>query len=239
MAEITITFAFIAGLISFLSPCILPLVPAFLTFLAGTSIKELQKNPLQAKAKIILNTIAFVLGFSLIFSIVGVLLQSVLSTIAYDLRIYLNYVGGIMIILFGLMLTGLVKVPFLETEHKLEVKKTGITYLTSFLFGAAFAAGWTPCIGAVLGGILTVAITNPTAAFPLMLTYSIGLALPFLLTGIFISQASGIILKLSPYLKILNIIFGAILVLLGILVFTNQLALIANLGFINDLLLTE
>jgi cytochrome c-type biogenesis protein len=235
MAEISLIFAFIAGVVSFLSPCVLPLIPAYLTFLAGTSVKE--RYDLQTRGRIFISSIFFVLGFSVVFSILGVLLQSVLQGVAYDIQTYLGYVGGTVIIIFGLMLTGLVRIPALEAEHKLRLKQENVSYLTSFIFGAAFAVGWTPCVGAVLGGILTLAVTDPGSAFPLMLTYSLGLGIPFLIVGLFVSQASGLIKKAGPLLKWLNVVFGIVMIALGILVFTGTLPLIANLGFLNDLLL--
>ena len=237
MGQITIILAFIAGIISFLSPCVLPLIPAFLTFIARSSVDEIKKDPVRARSRIFLSSVFFVLGFSLVFSILGVLLQSVLSTIAYDLQTYLGYVGGVLIIFFGLMLLGIIRVQALEAEYKVKVKDTGIPYLTAFVFGAAFAVGWTPCVGAVLGGILTLAITNPGSALPLMLSYSLGLGAPFLLVGIFISQSSQLIRAMGPYLKWLNIIFGIVLIILDILVFTGRLNSIANLDFVNQLLL--
>lgn len=235
MAEATLLITFVAGLVSFLSPCVLPLIPAYLTFLAGTTIKE--KYTPELRSRIFLSSIFFVLGFSLVFSIVGVLLQSVLSDIAYDVQIYLGYVGGALIILFGLMLLGVIQVEALQREYKINMRKTNTSYLTSFLFGAAFAVGWTPCVGAVLGGILTLAITSPGSAFPLMLSYSVGLGLPFILTGLFVSRAAGLIKLIQPYLKWLNIIFGIILIILGILVFTNSLSIVASFDIVNELIL--
>lgn len=235
MAGISLIIAFAAGLVSFLSPCILPLIPAYLTFLAGTSIQV--KYSTEMRTRIFLNSICFVLGFSVLFSILGVLLQSVLAGVAYSIQTYLSYIGGAIIILFGLMMIGIIEIPALSAEHKLNVKRSNASYFTSFLFGAAFAVGWTPCVGAALGSILTLAITQPGTALPLMLSYSLGLGIPFLLVGLFVSQASGVIRSLGPYLKWLNIIFGILLVVLGILVLTQTLPLIANFGFVNDLLL--
>ncbi|HLC36075.1 MAG TPA: cytochrome c biogenesis protein CcdA [archaeon] len=232
MAEITLIIAFFAGLISFLSPCVLPLIPAYLTFLAGTSAEELKKSNAAIRTRIFLNTVFFVLGFSLIFSLVGVILQQPsIQSIAFDVQIYLGYIGGSLIIFFGLILMGLIKIPYLQSTHKLNVSRIRFKYLSSFIFGAAFAVGWTPCVGAVLGGVLTLAITVPGAALPLMLSYSLGLGVPFLLTGLFISRAQGAIKWILPHLKFLNLFFGAVLVLLGILVFTGNLPLIANLEF--------
>jgi cytochrome c-type biogenesis protein len=237
MAEISILFAFLAGIISFLSPCVLPLIPAYLTFLAGTTVQE--KYSLELRSRIFLSSVSFVLGFSLIFSVLGVLLQSVLQSVAFDLQTYLGYIGGVIIIFFGLLLAGIIRVEALEVERKLQIKQKNVSYLTSFVFGAAFAVGWTPCVGAVLGGILTLAVTDPTAAFPLMLSYSLGLGIPFLLVGLFVSRAAKFIKSIGPALRYLNIVFGLIMVALGILVFTGTLPLIANLGFLNDFLLSK
>ena len=229
MADITIPLAFIAGLVSFLSPCVLPLLPAFLTFIAGTTLQKGKELTKEDRLKIILASFFFVLGFSTVFAVLGVLLQSVLENYAYDVRNYLNYVGGALIIIFGLMMLGLIKIDALEREHKLRVKETKYAFVTAFLFGAAFAVGWTPCVGAVLGAVLTLAITNPASAFPLMLAYALGLGIPFLLVGIFISRAQKVINWISPHLHTLNIIFGIILILLGILVFTGNLVVVANI----------
>ena len=187
--------------------------------------------------QIFINSVFFVLGFSIVFSIVGVLLQSVLSNVAYTVQNWLGYIGGIIIILFGLYLLGLIKIGFLEREHKLKVKrKFKYSYITSFLFVAAFAVGWTPCVGAVLGTILTLAITNPASAFKFLLSYSLGLGIPFLVVGLFTSRASKLIEKAGPKLKYFNYVFGAILIILGILVFTSQLSRIASVPFLADLL---
>ena len=158
----------------------------------------------------------------------GVLLQSLLEAYAYDLRNYLGYIGGAVIIFFGLVMMGLVRIEALEKEYKLKVSQTRYMFVTAFLFGAAFAVGWTPCVGAVLGAVLTLAATNPGTAFPLMLVYSLGLGIPFLLTGIFISRAQRVISWLAPHLKTINFVFGIIMVLLGILVFTGYLVVVAN-----------
>ncbi len=229
MVDITLPIAFLAGLVSFLSPCVLPLLPAFLTFITGTTLQKGVSFTPDDRIKIILASFFFVLGFSAVFSILGVLLQSVLEAYAYDIRNYLGYVGGAIIIFFGLMMMGLIKIDALEREYKLKVEKTRYMFLTAFLFGAAFAVGWTPCVGAVLGAVLTLAATNPSVALPLMFAYSLGLGIPFLLAGIFISRAQGIIAWLAPHLKTINVVFGVIMVILGILVFTGYLVVVANL----------
>jgi len=148
---------------------------------------------------IFLNSVFFVLGFSVIFSLVGVLLQSVLSDVSFTVQQWLGYVGGTVIIFFGIYLLGLIKIPFLQQEYKLKVKrKFKYSYITSFVFGSAFAVGWTPCVGAILGAILTLAIITPASAFPLLLSYSLGLGIPFLAVGLFTNQAQGFINKAGP-----------------------------------------
>jgi len=186
---------------------------------------------------IFISSVFFVLGFSFIFSLVGVLLQSVLSEISYTVQVWLGRVGGIVIIWFGLYLLGFFKPKFLQQEHKLKVKKFRSTYVTSFVFGAAFAVGWTPCVGAILGAILTLAVTQPNTAFFLLLSYSLGLGIPFMLVGLFTNQASKFIAKAGNWIKYANYAFGILLLLLGVLVFTNQLSRIASFPLAANLLL--
>ena len=232
MAEVTIAIAFLAGIVSFLSPCVLPIIPGFLAYLAGAASAE------EAKAKrkeIFFNSVFFVLGFSIVFSLLGVLLNTLLETVAYDAQAWLARIGGIMIIFFGLYLVGLVKIPFLERAHTIKVKtRFGSRYLTSVVFGAAFAAGWTPCVGAALGAILALSATQPGSAFILLLSYSLGLGIPFLIVGAFTSQATAFISRHGNAMNYIKIIFGIILIILGILAFTQKLPLIANLDVINS-----
>ncbi len=180
----------------------------------------------------------FVLGFSIVFSLLGVLLQTVLSKVAYDVQIWLSRIGGIMIILFGIYLIGLLDLPILSREYKFKIGNFKSRYFTSFLFGSAFAVGWTPCVGPLLGAIIVLAASNPSGAFALMLSYSLGLGIPFLLVGLFTNQANAFIKKSSKILKYLDYIFGMILIIIGILVFTNNLSNIANLGFVSQILIS-
>ena len=233
--DLSITVAFVAGLISFLSPCVLPIVPGFLAYLSGTS---LDNTNTRARFDTFINTIFFVLGFSFIFAILGVLLNTVLEAVAYDAQTWLARIGGTIVIFFGLYLTGILKVGFLEREHKLRVtKKFKSKYVTSFVFGSAFAAGWTPCVGAALGAILGLASAEPGSAFTLLMIYSIGLGFPFLVVGWFAGQAGNLINKYAGTLHYVNITFGVILIILGILVFTESLNRLANLGLLNSFLL--
>lgn len=242
MADITIGIAAVAGLGSFLAPCILPVIPAFLAYISGTTITDLQKNNGTTslainRLNIFLNTIFFVLGFSIVFSIFGVILNSVLSNNASSLISSFNQIGGIIIIGFGAFMILSTRILKLNFEKKLLPKAGKTSYPLSFVFGLAFATGWTPCIGPILGSILTLAATTPSHAFTLLLAYSIGLGIPFILMGAFFSKMTRVIKALSKHLKYYSAIMGALIVLLGVLVLTNQLATIASFPILNNLLL--
>jgi len=237
MTESLIIGAFLGGLVSFLAPCVLPIIPGFLAYLAGTTTSEAQRN-LPAGRQVFLNSVFFVLGFGIVFALLGVLLNTILENIAYDVQVWLSRIGGVMIIFFGLYLVRLIKIPFLEKEYKFGVKtRFKSRYATSFLFGLAFAAGWTPCVGPALGVILGLAATAPGSAFILLLAYALGLGIPFLIVGAFTGQAADFINRHAVGLKYLNIVFGIILLALGVLIFTQKLSLIANFEFFNKILL--
>ena len=272
-----------AGLASFLSPCILPILPGFISYLSGTAINE-AKNSIQGtsgttdtsndkagniesnsngggrrqqkqqqqqqrssstmtlartRLNIFLNTVYFVLGFSLIFAILGVILNSVLSAYGAGFQHYLTSIGGIVIIGFGAYLILSTRIRSLNFEKKMTIVKLPrfkTSYVTSFVFGAAFAAGWTPCVGPILGSTFALAATQPAAAYNSLLAYSIGLGIPFLITGAFFSRATGMIRKMVKYLKYFNLVMGGILVVVGLLLFTNQLILLANFPLANQII---
>ena len=242
MPEISIAIAAIAGLGSFLAPCILPVIPAFLAYISGTTITELQRNNgtvnlVSNRLNILINTIFFVLGFSVVFSVFGVILNSVLASSATSLTSGLNQVGGTIIIGFGVFMLLSTKIRQLNFERKFLPNRTKASYPLSFVFGLAFATCWTPCIGPILGSVLTLAATTPGQAFTLLLAYSLGLGIPFILMGVFFSRFTRIIRGLSKHLKYYSIIMGSFIIILGILVLTNQLAAIASFPFLNNLLL--
>ena len=241
MSDITIAIAAIAGLGSFVAPCILPMIPAFLAYISGTTITELNQKGSTTlsinRTNVILNTVFFVLGFSVVFSVIGVLINSVLSNSATELVTTLNQIGGIIIIGFGGFLLLSTKFASLNVEKRFFPKKTKTSYPLSFLFGLAFAAGWTPCVGPVLGTILTLAATTPAMSFNLLLAYSLGLGIPFILMGVFFSKATRIVRAMNKHLRYYSLILGSFITVLGILVFTNQLAYIANFPLLNELVL--
>jgi len=242
MSEVTLAVAALAGLGSFVAPCILPIIPAFLAYISGTTLSELnQKNGTKLvsinRTNIILNTVFFVLGFSIVFSTLGVIINSTLGGLSSELISGFNQIGGIIIIGFGIFLLLTTKFRSLNIEKKFFPKREKASYPLSFLFGLAFAAGWTPCVGPILGTILTLAAATPTVSFYLLLAYSLGLGIPFILMGVFFSRATRVIQAMSKHLKYYSVIIGALIIILGVLVFTNQLAYIANFPLLNELVL--
>ena len=242
MVELTLGIAAIAGLGSFLAPCILPIIPAFLAYISGTTLTELQRNNgtvnlVASRLNILLNTIFFVAGFTIVFSILGVILNGVLSSSAGSLLSEFNHAGGIIIIAFGIFMLLSSKISKLNFEKKIIPNKAKASYPLSFVFGLAFATGWTPCIGPILGSILTLAATSPSHAFVLLLSYSLGLGIPFILMGIFFSRFTRFIRSMSKHPKYYSIIMGSLIIILGVLVYTNQLAAIASFPLLNNILL--
>ena len=271
MAEINIIVSAIAGMGSFFSPCILPILPAFISYLSGTTLHEIgninktQTSAVDNKNKdstistsingnnkksislqkstrlnIFLNTVYFVLGFSLVFAVLGVALNSVLVNVGTSFQNTLQIIGGIVIISFGVFLILSSKINNLNFERKLtRIPKFKTSYITSLVFGIAFAAGWTPCVGPILGTTFTLAATSPGEAYNLLLAYSLGLGTPFLITSAFFSRATGLIKKMVKYLKYFNPIMGTFLIILGILIFTNQLNILGNFPLVNEIINLE
>jgi cytochrome c-type biogenesis protein len=242
MAEINIFLAMIAGVSSFFAPCILPIIPAFLAYISGITISDLTKSAESQtisinKTNVILNTIFFVLGFSVVFSVLGVTINSLFTSSANELISSFNYIGGLIIISFGLFMIASSKIQKLNFEKKIFPSRMGASFPLSFIFGLAFAAGWTPCVGPILGSILTLAVTTPGDAFNLLLSYSVGIGIPFIIMGIFITQATGFVKKISKHLKYYTVILGSLIIILGILVFFNQLAIIASFPLLNNLII--
>src|SRR6188472_942071 len=250
MVDSSIVFSALAGAGSFFSPCILPILPAFVSYLSGTTLNEIQDSSGQSgqslklkrstRLNIFLNTVYFVLGFSLVFALLGVFLNSVLLNVGLGFQNVLTSVGGLVIIGFGVYLILSTRLRRLNFEKKFtSIPKFKTSYITSFVFGAAFAAGWTPCVGPILGSTLTLAATAPGAAYNSLLAYSLGLGIPFLVTSIFFSQATSIIRKMVKHLKYFNPVMGSILIIVGILLFTNQLTLLSNIPLADQLIKLE
>jgi cytochrome c-type biogenesis protein len=259
--ETTVLVSALAGLGSFLSPCILPILPGFISYLSGTAANEAKASqtfeteiehgsgrgvqPITLKRStrlnIFLNAVYFVLGFSLVFAVLGVLLNSILVGVGNGFQHSLTAAGGIVIIGFGGYLILSTRLRTLNFEKKMMTRlpRFKTSYITSFVFGAAFAAGWTPCVGPILGSTFALAASHPAAAYNSLLAYSLGLGVPFLITGAFFSRATALIGKMVKYLKYFNVAMGGILIIVGILLFTNQLILLANFPLVNQLIKLE
>lgn len=247
MVEASILVSALAGAGSFFSPCVLPIIPAFVSYLSGTTLSELQGAggtsvaiKRSVRLNIFLNTVYFVLGFSLVFAVLGVILNSFLANVGTSFQSTFQTIGGAVIIAFGGYLILSTKLRVLNIEKRMtNLPRFKTTYITSFVFGAAFASGWTPCVGPILGATLTLAATSPGAAYNSLLAYSLGLGVPFLITSAFFSQSTKVIKKMVKHLKYFNPIMGAVLIILGILVLTNQLGIIGNFPLVNEIINLE
>ncbi len=182
-------------------------------------------------------SVFFVLGFSVVFSLVGVMLRTVLVHSSHDVQMWLGRIGGIIIILFGLFVLGLFTPRFLQRDHKILIRrKFKSRYITAFVFGAAFAVGWTPCVSAALGAILALAAVNPSSAFLLLFAYTLGLGIPFLIVGAFTNQAQEFINRAGAWLTYVEYFFGVVLIIIGIFIFTGELSKVANVQFLTSIL---
>lgn len=223
--SVSYSAALLAGLLSFFTPCVLPLIPAYFTFITGFSLDELTREPdRKTRIKVFFSTIVYVLGFSTVFIALGAsasYLGGILSRFADLIRM----IGGIIILLLGIHLTGLFRFRWLDFEKRVHVQKKPIHFLGTFVVGMAFGAGWSPCIGPLLGSILIIAGSKETVTEGVVLlgVYSAGLGIPFLVLSVFIGFILAFIKKANKALKYFNIAAGAILVVIGLLLITNKL----------------
>lgn len=228
--SISYSAALIAGLLSFFSPCILPLIPAYFTFITGFSLDELtDAQGAGARVRIVLSTLSYVLGFSAVFIFMGAS-ASFLGGAIFKYRDWIRIVGGVAIILFGIHMTGIFRFRALEFERRLQLKKKPLPFLGTFIVGMAFGAGWSPCIGPLLGSILIVAGNQETVGqgIGLLSVYAAGLAIPFLVLSFFIDSLITLIKKVSWSIKYINVTAGVLLLILGLLLVTNKLNLIST-----------
>lgn len=221
MESISIFMALGAGLLSFLSPCVLPLIPAYISFISGISIKEL-KDTDKGMPGILIATILFILGFSIVFILLGAS-ATYMSSFMLTNKEILQFILGIIVILFGLHLLGLFNIKFLQYEKKIHLKKKPTNILGAFFIGLAFAFGWTPCIGPMLGSILTLAATKETLSGGVILlsAYSLGLGVPFFLTSMAIGSFFTLFSQIRRYFKTISVISGILLIGIGFLIMSG------------------
>ncbi len=232
ISQISLFAAFSAGLLSFISPCVLPLVPSYLSYITGLSVENLAKveERERFKSAILLNALLFIAGFSTVFIAFGAS-ASLIGQVLYEYQDLIRKIGGILIIIFGLYLLGILKLNIFMTERRLmhfESRPAG--YIGSYLIGTAFAAGWTPCVGPVLGTILAYASTTESMSGGVMLlsAYSFGLGLPFFLAAFGMDTFLSYFKNLRKYLGGVSFVSGALLILVGVMIFTDSVTLFTS-----------
>jgi len=222
--EISGMIAFSAGLLSFASPCVLPLVPSYITYITGVSFKEL--TDVEARSKLrwatISHSFCFIMGFSLVFVLMGAS-ATYLGQVLVQYQYWIMKGGGVLIILLGIHFTGIINIPFLHIEKRFEMRKRPLGYVGSFVVGVVFAAGWTPCIGPILSTILIYASTSKSVVTGILLLtyYSVGLGIPFFLSSLAFNSFLSAFDKIKRYMRVINIVSGIFLIGIGILFLTD------------------
>jgi len=220
--EVSALIAFAAGFLSFISPCVLPLVPSYLTYITGVSFKELTDEKVKVRWVTLSHSLLFIMGFSTIFILMGAS-ASYLGQLLVRHQYWIMKAGGVLIIILGIQFTGLINLPFLQMEKRFELGKKPIGYLGSFVVGLVFAAGWTPCIGPILSAILLYAGTskNFTTGIFLLAVYSLGLGIPFLLASLAFNSFLTAFGRIKRYLRVMTMVSGFFLIAIGILFLTD------------------
>lgn len=232
MTEVSFSLAFMGGILSFLSPCVLPLVPSYLSFITGISFEDMTADTAKARVRFLTltNSLAFVSGFSTIFIALGAS-SSVIGQFFFQYQGVIRIVGGILVIIFGLFVAGFIKLGFLSYEKKLHFRGRPSGYIGAFVVGLTFAAGWTPCIGPILGSILVYAGAQASAVYGIKLlsVYSFGLALPFLMASLAINSLLSSFRIIQKHMRFVMVLSGLVLILFGILLLTNNVCRLSGI----------
>ncbi|MBD1379325.1 cytochrome c biogenesis protein CcdA [Metabacillus arenae] len=216
MADVNIFLAFGAGFLSFISPCCLPLYPAFLSYITGVSVGELKSENAMLQKRSLLHTLFFLVGFSIIFVALG-FSASFIGTFFIDYQDLIRQIGAILIVFFGLVILGVFKPSFLMKEHRMEFKSRPSGFIGSIIIGMAFAGGWTPCTGPILAAVISLGATNPDSAIVYMIAYILGFAIPFFCLSFFIGRLGWIKRHNAVIMKI----GGTLMIVMGIMLFFN------------------
>ncbi|HEB75659.1 MAG TPA: cytochrome c biogenesis protein CcdA [Nitrospirae bacterium] len=235
--DVSYSLAFLAGLLSFLSPCVLPLVPSYVSYITGISFKDLTGGADRARVRFLTmtNSIVFILGFSFVFILLGAS-SSAIGRLLFEYQDWIRIIGGIVVIVFGLFIAGFLKIDFLMRERKIHLSGKPAGYVGTFILGMAFVAGWTPCIGPILGSILLYAGAKGSAVYGLKLltVYSLGLAVPFFLSALALNTFLSYSRWLQRHMRVVMVLSGLLLIVFGILLLANRVrelaALVPDLG---------
>jgi cytochrome c-type biogenesis protein len=232
VSDVSFALAFFAGILSFLSPCVLPMIPVYVSFVTGLSLEELQRRRRITSG--LGGMIAFVIGFSTIFMAMGAS-SSLLGSLFLQYQDYLRIGGGILAVLFGLFIAGFIRLDFLMRERRFDFSRGTAGYFGSFFIGLGFAAGWTPCIGPILGSILAYAGASASATYgiALLAVYSLGLGVPFILSALAINLFLKHVGGLQRYMRVIMIISGLVLIAFGIILLTDNFTWLS--GFFPDM----
>ena len=227
--NINILTAFIFGLLSFVSPCVLPIIPGYISFISGFSLDEMKSDNPSAKRALLVNSLVFILGFTIVFVLMGAAATSIGQILNENLQL-ISRIAGAVIIVFGFHMIGIFKIGFLNYEKRFHLQEKKLGVFGSFAVGAAFAFGWTPCIGPVLAGILAIASQQETIyqGILLLFVYSLGLGIPFFLTALSINKFFHVFNRIKKHFHTIEVVGGIMLVAVGVLMMTNYLTIIAG-----------
>lgn len=227
--HITAGIAFLAGLVSFVSPCVLPLVPAYLSLLTGESVEDLQSERTAAtRIQTLAHAVAFVVGFSLIFIALGLSASAIGGVLAAN-RVLIAQIGGVIVVILGLHMMGMLRIPWLMMDARVHLTRDRASFWTSGLVGMAFAAGWSPCIGPILAGILAIASQQHSAQAALLLAfYCLGLAVPFLVTAAAVGAVLPLLRRIRPALRAIEFGAGAFLIVVGLVLVNDAFLNVAG-----------
>jgi len=235
MTSVTLLAAFLAGVLSFISPCVLPLIPGYLSFVSGVTLEEMRGGGTLAapapgaRRKAVISSIAFVLGFSLVFVSLGAS-ATALGTYLMARLTLLGKIAGVVIVLFGLHMMGVLRIGWLYSEKRIQTARKPAGFLGAMVVGIAFAFGWTPCIGPILAAILAVAAAQESVGqgVKLLAVYSLGLGVPFIATALAINQFFAASSRIRKHYHTIEVVSGVLLVVVGVLIFTNRFTIIAQ-----------